>query len=123
MLALVFFVLALANFALSRRVEYDWSIGWVNRSPDGFARPVIAINGQWPLPQLDIDAGDHLVVNVYNDLGNQSTGLHWHGQNQRGSGTMDGPGGVTQCPIPPGSRMTYSFIVCYIRMSFHLGFN
>ena len=42
-------------------------------------------------------------------LGNQSTSLHFHGLFQNGTNAMDGPVGVTQCDIPPGESMTYDF--------------
>lgn len=99
----------------------------VNASPDGFSRPVIGINGKWPLPTVEANLGDTIVVRATNKLGNETTGLHWHGQFQTGisepylqlrvstnimhpgSNNMDGPVGVTQCGIPPGSSYTYSF--------------
>lgn len=83
----------------------------VNASPDGFERPVIGINHQWPCPQIDVDVGDRLIVDVYNGLGNQSTGIHWHGFHQYMSGVMDGTSQVTQCPLPPGKHMRYDFQV------------
>ena len=69
---------------------------------------------------------DTVVVNVVNQLGNtifsletsltkrtslgnQSTTLHFHGIFQNGTTEMDGPGQVSQCGIPPGSRFTYNF--------------
>lgn len=97
--------------ALSKTVYYDWSIDWVTASPDGFSRPVIGINGQWPCPQIDVDLGDRLIVTIYNNLGNESTGLHWHGINQYGHADMDGSAGVAQCPVPPNSSFTYDFPV------------
>ncbi|KAJ5665202.1 Multicopper oxidase type 2 [Penicillium maclennaniae] len=93
----------------AKDVFLDWNITWVNASPDGFERPVIGINGQWPCPQIDVDLGDRLIVDVYNGLGNQSTGIHWHGFHQYATGVMDGSSGVTQCPLPPGSHMQYHF--------------
>ena len=108
---LVVLVVALAQLALSKTVNYKWDISWVTAAPDGFSRPVIGINGQWPCPQIDVETGDRLVVEVYNGLGNQSTGLHWHGMYQNGTGYMDGTTGVTQCPIPPGHTLTYDFVV------------
>ena len=105
-------LLGCSQLALTKTVTYDWSIDWVNRNPDGaFPRPVIGINGEWPCPQIDVDLGDHLVVNIYNNLGNESTGLHWHGLNQYGHATMDGSAGAAQCPVPPNSSFTYSFPV------------
>ncbi|MCJ1320627.1 hypothetical protein MMC15_005967 [Xylographa vitiligo] len=108
---LVVLVVALAQLALSKTVNYKWDISWVTAAPDGFSRPVIGINGQWPCPQIDVETGDRLVVEVYNGLGNQSTGLHWHGMYQNGTGYMDGTTGVTQCPIPPGHTLTYDFVI------------
>jgi iron transport multicopper oxidase len=104
-------VLALTPFAFAATVTYDWTIDWVNVAPDGFVRPVIGINGAWPCPPIEATVGDTVVVQVYNNLGNQSTGLHFHGLNQHGTQVMDGPSGVTQCPVPPGSNFTYTFEV------------
>ena len=112
MFSLIFLVAGLCQVAVSKTVHYKWDITWVTAAPDGFARPVIGINGQWPCPQIDVDVGDRIVVDVYNALGNQSTGLHWHGIHQTGTGYMDGSSGATQCPIVPGGHMTYDFVVC-----------
>jgi iron transport multicopper oxidase len=104
----------LGHLALSHAatVTYDFNITWVTANPDGMAdRPVIGINGAWPLPIIRVDVGDRLIVNVLNSLGNQSTSLHFHGLFQNGTNEMDGPVYVTQCPIPPGSRFTYNFTV------------
>ena len=111
MLALFLFLFGFAPFAFAKTVYYNWNITWVTAAPDGYSRPVIGINGQWPCPQVDVDVGDRMVVNVYNDLGNQSTGLHWHGIHQNGSTDMDGASGVGQCPIAPRLSFTYDFIV------------
>lgn len=96
--------------------EYYWDITWVWASPDGFARPVIGINGQWPCPTIHVEKGGRLIVHINNKLGNETTSIHWHGLFQAGSGTMDGPSGVTQCPIPPGQTFTYDFEVSIIRL-------
>ena len=56
-----------------------------------------------------VEIGDRVVVNLRNQLGNETTSLHFHGLFQTGSNTMDGPAGVTQCPIPPGEKFTYDF--------------
>ena len=110
-------------------VNYDFNVGWVTANPDGMAeRPVIGINGQWPIPVLNITKGDRVIINLHNQvrivlepslepyancsqLGNESTSMHFHGINQNGTTQMDGPVGVTQCDIPPGSSMTYDFTV------------
>ena len=50
-------------------VNFDWSIGWVRANPDGMAeRAVIGINGQWPLPLLNITKGDRVIVNLHNQV-------------------------------------------------------
>jgi hypothetical protein len=69
------------------------------------------VNNQWPWPTLNANVGDNVVVNLHNLLGNETAGIHWHGQSQIGTGTMDGPSGVTQCSIPPGASFTYNFTV------------
>ena len=111
MLSLIFSFLTFVILACAKTVTYDWEITWTTASPDGFERPVIGINGEWPCPKIEVDLGDRVVVHVTNSLGNQSTTLHWHGQNQRGTPFMDGTSGVAQCPIPPGSHFTYDFTV------------
>lgn len=47
-------------------VNYDWNITWVTASPDGFSRPVIGINNQWPLPLLNVTKGDRIVATIHN---------------------------------------------------------
>lgn len=103
-------VLALAHAAFAATVTYNWDITWVEANPDGaLKRPVIGINGQFPLPAIEVNLGDTIVVNVVNQLGNETTGIHFHGQKQAGTNTMDGPSGVNQCAIPPGASFTYNF--------------
>lgn len=103
-------VLAQAVVILADTVTYDWEITWVNAAPDGFSRPVIGVNGQWPCPVIEAHAGDTVVMNVKNSLGNQTTGLHFHGLNQLHTNFMDGASMVNSCPIVPGSSLTYQFV-------------
>ena len=96
----------------AKTVTYDFNVTWVIANPDGlFDRKVVGINDQWPLPTIEVDKGDQLVVNMYNGLGDKSTSIHFHGMFQNGTNNMDGPSMVTQCPIPPGSSFTYNFTV------------
>jgi iron transport multicopper oxidase len=67
------------------------------------------VNHQWPCPTISVNLGDKIVVNVVNELGNETIGIHFHGQSQTGTATMDGPQGVNQCPILPGESFTYNF--------------
>lgn len=112
MLAVALFLGSLSQLALAKTVTYDWSVDWVTAAPDGFSRPVIGINGQWPPPEVHISKGDRFVANVYNNLGNESMSLHWHGIRQYGNAVQDGPTGFTQCPVAPNSSITYDFEVC-----------
>lgn len=91
---------------------YDFEVSWVSANPDGLQeRSVIGINGQWPIPTINVTKGDQLIVNVKNSLGNESTSLHFHGLYQNGTTHMDGPAQVTQCAILPGNTFTYNFTV------------
>ena len=106
--------LCLAALSSAATVTYDFDIGWVTTNPDGMAdRPTIGINGQWPIPRIEANVGDRVIVHVLNSLGNQSTSLHFHGLFMNGTTHMDGPSQVTQCAIGPGSRFTYNFTVSY----------
>lgn len=115
----LFGILALLSHGLlacAETVTFDWNITWVTANPDGQQeRPVIGINGQWPIPALNLTKGDRVIANVHNQLGNQSTSIHWHGFFQHGTAEMDGPQGVTQCGIAPGATFTYNFTVRHPR--------
>ncbi|KAK7204664.1 hypothetical protein BZA70DRAFT_299456 [Myxozyma melibiosi] len=64
-----------------------------------------------PGPTIRANRGDTIVVHVNNNLANESTSVHFHGVHHRGSNSMDGVPGVTQCGIPPGHSFTYKFTV------------
>lgn len=105
-------ILALAGSTQAATRVFNWTVSWVTADPSGnHPRKVLGINGQWPLPQVDVDKGDRVVVNLYNDLGNSTTSVHFHGLYQNGTNAMDGAAQINQCPIPPGSNFTYDFVV------------
>ncbi|CAK7265115.1 ferroxidase fet3 [Sporothrix epigloea] len=105
-------VLAFALGAVAKTVSLDFNVSWVIVNPDGLAdRKVIGVNGEWPLPIINVDKGDRLIVKMYNGLGDKSTSIHWHGMFQNGTNEMDGASMFTQCPIPPGSSFTYNFTI------------
>ncbi|KAM7197452.1 putative laccase precursor [Naviculisporaceae sp. PSN 640] len=79
--------------------------------PDGVRKPAMLINGQFPGPTLEADWGDYMQVNVYNDMQDNGTSIHWHGIRQFGESNQDGVNGITECPIPPGSMKSYTFHV------------
>ncbi|KZM26841.1 uncharacterized protein EKO05_0010788 [Ascochyta rabiei] len=99
-----------ATLASAKTVTYNFDIGWVTAAPDGYSRQVIGINGQWPIPMIEADVGDTIVVNAKNSLGSQSTSLHFHGMFQNGTAGSDGAVSVAQCPILPGDSYTYTFV-------------
>jgi iron transport multicopper oxidase len=106
-------VLVMAHAAVcTHTTELEYNITWVNRNPDGLHnRPVIGINGEWPIPALHVTKGEYLAITVRNNLGNETTSLHWHGLYMDGAAHMDGPPGVTQCEIPSGESFVYEFQV------------
>ncbi|KAK4448756.1 Cupredoxin [Podospora aff. communis PSN243] len=96
-------------------IKLNWDIEWIAAknplapSPRGAPRPVIGINGAWPIPTVEATVGDIVEITINNKLGNETTGIHWHGLHQIGTSHMDGAAGVTQCPVPPGHSFTYKF--------------
>lgn len=54
--------LALFQTALSKTVTYNWDVTWVWASPDGFARPVVGINNQFPCPPLEVSSDISLLL-------------------------------------------------------------
>jgi FtsP/CotA-like multicopper oxidase with cupredoxin domain len=42
------------------------------------------------IPTIEADVGDTIVVTAHNNLGNETTSLHFHGMYQKGSGIYDG---------------------------------
>ncbi|KZF23935.1 multicopper oxidase [Xylona heveae TC161] len=103
---------SLGGLARAATRNYDFNITWVTANPDGAKeRPTIGINNQWPIPPITADVGDRVLVNVNNQLGNQSTSLHFHGLYMNGTTEMDGVVGVTQCSIAPGQSFLYNFTV------------
>lgn len=103
-------LVANALAAKAATVTLDWNVTWVWAAPDGYGRPVIGINGQWPPPQIHVNLKDQLIINLTNGLGNETTALHYHGINQGKSSQMEGAAAVSQCALPPGMNMTYNFI-------------
>lgn len=62
------------------------------------------------VPTIEADVGDTVVVTARNNLGNETTSLHFHGMFQKGTGIYDGATDVTACSIQPGDSYTYQFV-------------
>jgi len=90
-------------------VKYHLEITNETLAPDGFARPVFAINGKFPGPTLVADWGDTLEITVTSKITANGTSMHWHGMRQLGSCEMDGVNGITECPIAPDETRVYRF--------------
>lgn len=87
--------------------EFDTFIG-----PDGVAKThAMLFNGSVLGPTIFANWGDRLNITVINRGQTNGTAIHWHGLHQNGTSTNDGVPGVTQCPIPPGSQMTYTYLI------------
>lgn len=78
-------------------------------APDGFSRPMMVFNGQFPGPTITADWGDTIEITIENKLQNNGTSIHWHGLRQLNSNQNDGTNGLTECPIAPGQTKVYRF--------------
>jgi FtsP/CotA-like multicopper oxidase with cupredoxin domain len=67
-----------------------------------------AINHQVPGPRLELTEDDRVRIEFTNHLPEPAT-MHWHGLVVPNS--MDGPGNITQVPVPPGGHYTYEYVV------------
>ncbi|KKY33196.1 putative multicopper oxidase [Diaporthe ampelina] len=114
----------------SQWCDYDLSTDWYNTvpdtgvtreywldlsdttvSPDGVSRYAMAINGSIPGPTLYGDWGDYFIVHVTNSLTQSTNGtsIHFHGIRQNYTVQNDGVVSITQCPVAPGSSITYEW--------------
>lgn len=73
--------------------EFDFKISWLWMAPDGYYRPVITVNNQFPAPLINVTEGDTIIAKVRNELWTDSTSIHWHGFFLEGAPDMDGSPG------------------------------
>ncbi|KAI0281106.1 Cupredoxin [Russula aff. rugulosa BPL654] len=82
-------------------------------APDGFPRLATLAGGSFPGPVISAKKGDEFSINVTDQLTDRSlelgTSVHWHGIAQRHTNFVDGPVGVTQCPLVPNENFVYQF--------------
>jgi CopA family copper-resistance protein len=103
--AFVLIIFSISNaLAANRTVDLTVNSKTVNFT--GKTRTAIAINDQIPAPTLHFKEGDHITINVHNQL-DKETSIHWHGMILPWQ--MDGVEGITQKPIPPGGVFHYEF--------------
>ncbi|XP_015111395.1 laccase-4 [Diachasma alloeum] len=78
-------------------------------SVDGHRRGILTANRQLPGPSIQVCENDILVVDIVNRLPGRAATMHWRGQNQVETPSMDGVPLVTQCPIPSYTTFQYKF--------------
>jgi FtsP/CotA-like multicopper oxidase with cupredoxin domain len=81
----------------------DLRIGPVRKRLDGAELRMLAYNGSVPGPNLHVDQGSQITVQVRND-GDVEATVHWHGL--RLENQYDGVPDETQVPIPVGGTYT-----------------
>lgn len=81
-------------------------VGYKTVNYAGQSIQALAFNNQIPGPTLHFKEGDHVTINVYNQL-KTGTSVHWHGIILPWA--MDGVAYLTQAPIPPGGVFHYQF--------------
>ncbi len=79
----------------------------VHEVVDGLKINAWTYNGRVPGPTIEATEGDRCRFYVSNDLP-EPTSVHWHGVLLPNG--MDGVGGLTQPPIPPGATFVYEFV-------------
>jgi len=82
----------------------DLRIGPVRKRLDDAELRMLAYNGSVPGPNLHVDQGSQITVQVRND-GDVEATVHWHGL--RLENRYDGVPHETQAPIPVGGTFTY----------------
>ncbi|KAK4508801.1 hypothetical protein PRZ48_002540 [Zasmidium cellare] len=78
-------------------IGLEWNITKGVARPDGVAKEVYLIDGQFPGPTVELRSGDELLVTIRNELKDEGVAIHWHGL--RIENAMDGVVGLTQCAI------------------------
>lgn len=73
------------------------------------SRLVIAVNRRFPGPTITAHEDQTLIVHVRNLMLTDSTTIHWHGMQQKGTVYSDGVAFVSQCPLGHGQEFTYKF--------------
>ncbi|KAK4480610.1 hypothetical protein RD792_013688 [Penstemon davidsonii] len=89
--------------------NFELELSYITASPLGVPQRVIAINGKFPGPVLNITTNYNVVVNVKNRL-DEDLLMTWSGIQMRRASWQDGVLG-TNCPIPPRWNWTYNFQV------------
>lgn len=81
---------AVLTFALAADIEQEWVISYKTVRPDGYAKVVPVVNGEYPGPTLLGRVGQTVRIVVRNALVTDTTSIHWHGLKQIGTVWSDG---------------------------------
>lgn len=96
-------------FAADPFANFQLELSYITVSPLGVPQQVIAVNGTFPGPTLNVTTNYNVVVNVKNKL-DENLLITWQGVQMRRNSWQDGVLG-TNCPIPAGWNWTYQFQV------------
>ena len=107
MKTLIYSILLLAGVpALAKTVRYDLNLSKIEVKLGKKVKTAMAINGSIPGPVLRFVEGDYAIINVRNDL-HEETSIHWHGLLVPND--QDGVPHVNMAPIEPGETREYRF--------------
>ncbi|KAH6815567.1 Cupredoxin superfamily protein [Perilla frutescens var. hirtella] len=96
-------------FSADPFANYELEYSYITASPLGVPQQVIAVNGKFPGPVINVTTNYNVVVNVKNKL-DENLLVTWSGIQMRRASWQDGVLG-TNCPIPPKWNWTYQFQV------------
>ncbi|KAL9321618.1 hypothetical protein ACSQ67_009671 [Phaseolus vulgaris] len=96
-------------FAGDPTVYTELRVSYTTVSPLGVPQQVIAVDGKFPGPLINVTTNNHVTVNVYNGLDEELL-MTWPGVQMRRNSWQDGVLG-TNCPIPSKWNWTYQFQV------------
>ncbi|KAK4777270.1 hypothetical protein SAY87_017457 [Trapa incisa] len=96
-------------FAADPAVSYDFKLSYITASPLGVPQQVIAVNGKFPGPTINVTTNYNVIVNVHNGL-DEPFLMTWPGIQMRKNSWQDGVIG-TNCPILAKWNWTYNFQV------------
>ncbi|KAE8222901.1 hypothetical protein CF319_g3980 [Tilletia indica] len=109
---LLFIFVVWVRFGLDRPVKrFSLTISERVIWADGNPVSSVLINGSLPGPEIRVNVGDRVLVNVTNALASQNTTLHIHGMSQRMTPMSDGTPLVSQWPIAPGNWFEYELVI------------
>ncbi|KAK0522214.1 hypothetical protein OC842_006531, partial [Tilletia horrida] len=90
------------RFTLTVSEQLIWADGNPVRS--------VLLNGSFPGPEIRVQVGDRVLINVTNAMADKNTTLHVHGMSQRMTPSSDGTPLVSQWPIAPGNWFEYELV-------------